>query len=78
LGLDQYRIEVSSNVITVALNGVNTSKYTIPDPAVIHFPLPYDQSRGRYPATEPTYVGLQSYSNYGYTTAFRNIRVTVL
>jgi hypothetical protein len=78
LGWNQYRIEVSSNVITVALNGVNTSKYTIPDPAVIHFPLPYDQSRGRYPATEPTYVGLQSYSNYGYTTAFRNIRVTVL
>ena len=78
LGWNQYRIEVSNNVITVALNGVNTCKYTIPDPAVVHFPPPYDQSRGRYPTTEPTYVGLQSYSNYSYTTAFRNIRVTVL
>jgi len=26
----------------------------------------------------PTFVGLQSYSNYSYTTAFRNIRITVL
>jgi choline dehydrogenase-like flavoprotein len=78
LGWNQYRIEVSNNVIRVALNGANTAKYTIPDPAVVHFPAPYDQNRGRFPATEPTFAGLQSYSNYGYTTAFRNIRVTVL
>lgn len=78
LGWNQYRIEVSNNVIKVALNGANTARYTIPDPAVVHFPAPYDQSRGRFPATEPTFVGLQSYSNYGYTTAFRNIRVTTL
>jgi hypothetical protein len=78
LGWNQYRIEVVNNVITVALNGVATSKYTIPDPAVVHFPAPYDANRGRYPTSEPTYVGLQSYSNYSYTTAFRNIRATVL
>jgi hypothetical protein len=78
LGWNQYRIEVSNNVIKVALNGANTAKYTIPDPAVVHFPAPYDQNRGRFPATEPTFMGLQSYSNYSYTTAFRNIRVTVL
>jgi hypothetical protein len=78
LGWNQYRIEVSNNVIKVALNGVNTAQYTIPDPAVVHFPPPYDPSRGRFAAAEPTFVGLQSYSNYSYTTAFRNIRVTVL
>ena len=78
LGWDQYRIDASNNVIKVALNGANTAKYTIPDPAVVHFPAPYDQNRGRFPATEPTFISLQSYSNYGYTTAFRNIRVTVL
>lgn len=74
---NQYRIEVKNNVIRVALNGVNTAQYTIPDPAVVKFPAPWDPSRGRYPVTEPTFVGLQSYSNYSYTTAFRNIRVTV-
>jgi hypothetical protein len=78
LGWNQYRIEVSNNVIKVALNGANTAKYTIPDPTVVHFPAPYDQNRGRFPASEPTFVGLQAYSNYSYTTAFRNIRVTVL
>jgi len=78
LGWNQYRIEVSNNVIKVALDGVNTARYTIPDPAVVQFPAPYDPNRGRFPATEPTFVGLQSYSNYSYTTAFRNIRVTVL
>jgi hypothetical protein len=78
LGWNQYRIEVSNNVIKVALNGVNTAQYTIPDPAVVHFPPPYDPNRGRFAASEPTFVGLQSYSNYSYTTAFRNIRVTVL
>jgi hypothetical protein len=44
----------------------------------VHFPPPWDQRRGRYPAGEPTFIGLQSYSNYSYTTAFRNIRATVL
>jgi hypothetical protein len=78
LGWNQYRIDLSNHVIKVALNGTNTAQHTIPDPAIVHFPAPYDQSRGRFPATEPTFVGLQSYSNYSYTTAFRNIRVTVL
>jgi choline dehydrogenase-like flavoprotein len=78
LGWNQYRIDISNNVIRVVLNGVNTARYTIPDPAVVHFPPPYDQSRGRFPATEPTFVGLQAYSNYSFTTGFRNIRVTVL
>jgi Domain of Unknown Function (DUF1080)/GMC oxidoreductase len=77
LGWNQYRIEVKNNVIRVKLNGADTARYTIPDPAAVHFPPPYDPSRGRYPATEPTFIGLQSYSNYSYTTAFRNIRVTV-
>ena len=45
LGWNQYRIEVSNNVIKVALNGANTAKYTIPDPAAVHFPTPYDQNR---------------------------------
>lgn len=35
-------------------------------------------SRGQFSATEPTFIGLQSYSNYSFPTAFRNIRVTVL
>ena len=78
LGWNQYRIEVNANVISVTLNGASTAQYTIPDPAVVHFPPPCDQSRGRYPATEPTFIGLQSYSNYSYTTGFRNIRVTVV
>ena len=77
LGWNQYRIEVKNNVIMVTLNGTDTAQYTIPDPASIHFPLPWDPSRGRYPASQPTFIGLQSYSNYSYTTAFRNIRVTV-
>jgi hypothetical protein len=78
LGWNQYRIDVLNNVINVTLNGINTAKYTIPDPAVVHFPAPYDQNRGRFSPTEPTFIGLQSYSNYSYTTAFRNIRATVL
>jgi choline dehydrogenase-like flavoprotein len=77
LGWNQFRIEIKNDVIRVALNGTDTAQYTIPDPAIAHFPSPWDPSRGRYPASEPTFVGLQSYSNYGYTTAFRNIRVTV-
>jgi hypothetical protein len=78
LGWNQYRIEVSNNVIKVDLNGTKTAQYTIPDPAMVHFPMPYDPSRGRYAAAEPTFIGLQAYSNYSYTTAFRNIRITVL
>jgi hypothetical protein len=78
LGWNQYRIDVSNHVIKVALNGNSTAQYALPDPAVVRFPAPYDQNRGRFPATEPTFIGLQSYSNYSYTTAFRNIRVTVL
>ena len=78
LGWNQFRIEVKNDVIRVALNGTNTAQYTIPDPATVHFPSPWDPSRGRYPANEPTFIGLQSYSNYSYTTAFRNIRVAVV
>ena len=78
LGWNQYRIEVNNNVIKVALNGTNTAQYTIPDPVRVNFPPPWDQHRGRYPASEPTFIGLQSYSNYSYTTAFRNMRATVL
>jgi hypothetical protein len=78
LGWNQYRIEVKNNVIGVALNGTSTARYTIPDPAAVRFPPPWDKNRGRYPAAEPTFIGLQSYSNYSYTTAFRNIRVTAL
>jgi 3-keto-disaccharide hydrolase len=64
---NQYRIDVHGDVISVNLNGVSTANYTNTDP-----------NRGRFSATEPTFVGLQSYSNYSFTTAFRNIRVTVL
>lgn len=70
LGWNKYRIEVNNNVITVALNGADTTQYTIPDPAVAQFPAPWDQHRGRYPVTEPTFIVLQSYSNFSYTTAF--------
>jgi hypothetical protein len=61
------RIEVQGDVILVNLNGADTAHYTNTDP-----------NRGQFSATEPTFVGLQSYSNYSYTTAFRNIRITVL
>jgi len=76
LGWNSYRIEVANHVIKVRLNGADTAQYTIPDPAAVHFPPPYDPSRGRFPAAEATFIGLQSYSNYSYTTAFRNIRAT--
>jgi len=78
LGWNKYRIEVNNDIIKVALNGTDTAQYTILDPATVHFPAPWDQYSGRYPAGEPTFVGLQSSSNYSYTTAFRNIRATVL
>jgi Domain of Unknown Function (DUF1080)/GMC oxidoreductase len=64
---NQYRIDVQGDVFTVNLNGVNTAQYTNTDP-----------NRGRFAANEPTFMGLQSYSNYSYTTGFRNIRITVL
>jgi hypothetical protein len=67
LAWNQYRIDVQGNVIMVNLNGVNTCKYTNTD-----------ASRGQFSTTEPTFIGLQSYSNYSFTVAFRNIRVTVL
>jgi len=67
LGWNSYRIDVQGDVIAVNLNGVDTARYTNTDP-----------NRGRFAAAEPTFVGLQSYSNYSFTTAFRNIRVTVL
>jgi len=67
LAWNSYRIEVQGDVITVNLNGLPTARYTNTDP-----------NRGRFVAAQPTFVGLQSYSNYSFTTAFRNIRVTVL
>jgi hypothetical protein len=67
LAWNSYRIDVQGDVIRVSLNGVNTALYTNTDP-----------NRGRFSAVEPTFVGLQSYSNYSFTTAFRNVRVTVL
>ena len=67
LGWNSYRIDVQGDVITVDLNGVATARYTNTNP-----------NRGRFAAAIPTFVGLQSYSNYSYTTAFRNIRITTL
>jgi choline dehydrogenase-like flavoprotein len=76
---NQYSIEVrpspgapGTDQIAVALNGANTSLYTIQN--VAYAPVP---NRGQFSAGD-TYIGLQSYSNYSYTTAFRNIRLTVL
>jgi len=67
LGWNHYRIEVQGNVIRVNLNGTDTAKYTNAQPA-----------RGQFSPTQPTFVGLQSYSNYSFTTAFRNLQITVL
>ncbi len=64
---NQHRIEVQGDVFTVNLNGTDTARFTNPDP-----------NRGRFSPAEPTFVGLQSYANYSFTTAFRNIRVAVL
>jgi hypothetical protein len=66
-GWNHYRIEVQNNVIGVNLNGVDTARYTNTD-----------ATRGQFSATRPTFIGLQSYSNYSYTTAFRNLQITVL
>jgi choline dehydrogenase-like flavoprotein len=65
LGWNQYRIDVRGDVFSVNLNGTDTAQYTNTDP-----------HRGR--ANGPTYVGLQSPSNYSYPAAFRNIRITAL
>ena len=51
LGWNQYRIEVSNNIIKVALNGVDTWQHTILNPTAVHFPPPYDQSCGRFPVS---------------------------
>jgi hypothetical protein len=67
LAWNQYRIDVQGDAIKVNLNGVDTAQYTNPDP-----------NRGRFSPTEATFIGLQAYSNYGFTVAFRNIRITVL
>jgi len=67
LSWNQYRIEVRADVITVNLNGFDTAKYTNTD-----------ANRDRFSAQKPTFIGLQSYSNYGFTAAFRGVHVTVL
>lgn len=67
LAWNQLRIEVRGDLFTVNLNGVDTARYTNPDP-----------DRGRFRPGEPTFVGLQSYSDRSYPTAFRDIRITVL
>lgn len=62
-----FSIEAQGDVIAVAVNGVASAKYTNADPA-----------RGRFLPGESTFVGLQAYSNYSFTTAFRNVQVTSL
>ena len=47
LAWNQYSIEVRGDVFTANLNGASTAKYTNTDP-----------TRGRFSATEPTFVGL--------------------
>jgi hypothetical protein len=37
-----------------------------------------DPNRGRFSPDAPTLVGLQSYSNYSFPAASRNIRVTMV
>ena len=67
LGWNHYKIRVEGDVFKVNLNGTDTCKFTNKDSA-----------RGRFSATVPTFIGLQSYSIYGYTTAFKNMKITVL
>ena len=69
---NQYRIEVNGNIISVTLNGQATARYTIAGGG--YAPV---SNRGQYFPDNPTFIGLQSYSTYADTTAFRNIRVTV-
>jgi hypothetical protein len=66
-GWNHYSIDVQGDVIRVNLNGTDTAKYTNTQ-----------SGRGRFSTTDPTFIGLQSYSNYSFTTAFRNLQVTVL
>src|SRR5262249_47176583 len=75
---NQYRIEVVNDTIQTNLNGANIAKFTIPDPSLNQFPPPYDPNRGHFTPPDPTFIGLQAYSNYSFTTAFRNMRATVL
>ena len=67
LGWNHYVIEVQGNVIRVNLNGIDTARYTNAEPG-----------RGQFSASDPSFVGLQSYSNYSFTTAFRNLQIAVL
>jgi hypothetical protein len=67
LDWNHYLIDVQGDVIRVSLNGTDTAKYTNTQ-----------SGRGQFSATDPTFIGLQSYSNYSFTTAFRNLQVTVL
>jgi len=67
LGWNHYKIQVHGDVFKVNLNGTDTCKYTNKE-----------VNRGRFSATEPTFVGLQSYANYSFTTAFKNLKITVL
>ncbi len=67
LAWNQLRVEVRGDLFTVSLNGVDTARYTNPDP-----------DRGRFRPDAATFVGLQSYSDRSATTAFRDIRVTAL
>jgi len=64
---NKYIIEVRGDVIAANLNGVDTAKYTNTDP-----------TRGRFSTSEPTFISLQCYSNYSFTTAFRNLKAPVL
>jgi len=78
-GWNAYQIDVVNDVITVVLNGAPTARFTIPvTSAGNSWPVPYAANRGRFSPTEPTFIGLQSYSNYSFTTGFRNIKMTVL
>jgi hypothetical protein len=70
---NQYQIEVNGNTVTVRLNGQQTARYTIANGG--YMPVP---DRGQFFADRPTFVGLQSYGNYSYTTAFRNVQATVM
>ena len=66
LGWNHYIIDVQGDVIRVNLNGTDSARYTNTQ-----------VGRGQFSPTEPTFVGLQSYSNYSFTTAFRNLKITV-
>lgn len=67
LGWNHYKIQVQGDVFKVNLNGTDTCKYTNKE-----------ADRGRFSTTEPTFIGLQSYANYSFTAAFKNVKITVL